>query len=236
MADAVDAAAVKFPETPFALLGVPHDALEHRPNNVQGIVFSEAEAGYLAGYLAARMAGLQPGDQVIGAIGGERVPAVEHFIAGYDAGARRANPDVTVLTSYTDDFIDPAKGRTAALSQIANGSRVVFQVASSCGLGVLQAAQEQGVWGIGVDADESYLGPHVLTSALTRLDTAVLETIRELLRGTFGTGGTSVFSLRNGGVGLGEISPEVPGAVLTELESIRSQIVAGAITVPAEVR
>jgi basic membrane protein A and related proteins len=235
MTDAVDAAAVKFPETTFALLDVPHDALKHRPENVQGIVFSEAEAGYLAGYLAARVVELHSGEPVISSIGGRRAPAVEHYIAGYEAGARRASPRVTTLNSYTDDFMDPAKGRSAALSQIANGSRVVFQVAGGCGLGALEAAKEQGIWGIGVDVDQSYLGPHVLTSAVKRLDAAVFETSRELLRGTLRTGGTSFFSLRNSGVGLGEISPEVRSLVLTELERITSQIIGGEIAMPTAV-
>jgi basic membrane protein A len=84
---------------------------------------------------------------VISSVGGQRVPAVERLIAGYQAGARGANPRVTTLNSYTDDFLDPVKGRSVALSQIAKGSRVVFQVASACGLGALEAASERGSGG-----------------------------------------------------------------------------------------
>ncbi len=75
-----------------------------------GLVFSEEEAGYLAGHLAALVLTLSPGEEVISSVGGQRVPAVEHFIAGYQAGARRANPRVTTLNGYTDDFLDPRKG------------------------------------------------------------------------------------------------------------------------------
>ena len=226
MTDAVDAAAIQFPEATFALLDVPHDALEHPVRGTSRASSStEAEASYLGGYLAARMVEREQRDQIIGSVGGVRVPAVENFIAGYQAGARKANPDVTVANSYTDDFMDPAKGRSALSMNPTDPCRLPG--GQRRGLRVLQAAKEYGIWGIGVDVDESYLGPHILTSAVKRLDAGVFETVRELQLGTLSTGGTSVFSLQDGGVGLGEISPEVPSSVLQELETIRSQIVAG---------
>ena len=109
--------------------------MAHRPKNVLDLAFSEEQAGYLAGYLAALVLALSPGEEVVSSVGGQRVPSVERWIAGYQAGARGANPRVTTLNTYTDDFLDPVKGRSVALSQIAKGSRVVFQVASTCGLG-----------------------------------------------------------------------------------------------------
>jgi basic membrane protein A len=236
LATAIDAVATRFPETRFAIIDAAHSALAHRPKNVQGLVFSEEQAGYLAGHLAALVLTLSPGDDVISSIGGEPVPAVERFIAGYQAGARAANPDVTMLNSYTNDFLDPLKARSVALSQIAKGSRVVFQVASASGLGALEAAREHGIWGIGVDVDQAGLGRHILTSAVKRLEVAVFDTIEALVRGTFKTGRTSRFSLRNGGVGLGAISPEVPGSLVAEIERVRAEIVAGTIEIPNLVR
>jgi basic membrane protein A len=139
------------------------------------------------------------------------------------------------LNSYTDDFVDPVKGRSVALSQIAKGSRVVFQVASACGLGALEAARERGIWGIGVDVDQSHLGRHILTSAVKRLDVAVFDTIDELARGTLETGRTSRFSLRNRGVGLGTISAAVPRSLKAEIEDVRAEIVAGKIPIAGSV-
>ena len=229
---AIDKVATEFPETRFASIDFAHNDLAHRPTNVMGIVFREEEAGYLAGHLAARVLALSPGEEVISSVGGQRgVPAVERFIAGYQAGARGANPRVTILNSYADSFHDPVKGRSVALSQIAKGSRVVFQVASACGLGALEAAKERGIWGIGVDVDQSHLGRHILTSAVKRLDVAVFETIEELGRGTLETGRTSRFSLRNGGVGLGTISAAVPSSLKAEIEDVRAEIVAGKIPI-----
>jgi basic membrane protein A len=232
---AIDRVATEFPETRFASIDFAHDDLAHRPKNVLGIVFREEQAGYLAGHLAALVLTLSPGEEVISSVGGQRVPAVERFIAGYQAGARGANPRVTTLNSYTDSFLDPVKGRSVALSQIAKGSRVVFQVASACGLGALEAAKERGIWGIGVDVDQSHLGRHILTSAVKRLDVAVFDTIEELLRGTLETGRTSRFSLRNGGVGLGTISAGVPRSFKAEIEEVRAEIVAGKIPIASSV-
>jgi basic membrane protein A len=232
---AIDRVATEFPETRFASIDFAHDDLAHRPKNVLGIVFREEQAGYLAGHLAALVLTLSPGEEVISSVGGQRVPAVERLIAGYQAGARGANPRVTTLNSYTDSFLDPVKGRSVALSQIAKGSRVVFQVASACGLGALEAAKERGIWGIGVDVDQSHLGRHILTSAVKRLDVAVFDTIEELVRGTLETGRTSRFSLRNGGVGLGTISAGVPRSLKAEIEEVRAEIVAGKIPIASSV-
>jgi basic membrane protein A len=236
-APAIDSVATGFPETRFAILDFAHDDLahRHRPKNVLDLACNEEQAGYLAGHLAARVLTLSPGEEVVSSVGGQRVPTVERFIAGYQAGARGANPRVATLNSYTDDFLDPVKGRSVALSQIAKGSRVVFQVASVCGLGALEAAKERGIWGIGVDVDQSHLGRHILTSAVKRLDVAVFDTIEELARGTLETGRTSRFSLRNGGVGLGTISARVPRSLKAEIEDVRAKIVAGKIPIASSV-
>ena len=234
-APAIDRVATGFPETRFAIIDFAHDDLAHRPTNVVGLVFRDEQAGYLAGHLAALVLTLSPGEEVISSVGGQRLPSVERWIAGYQAGARGANPRVTTLNSYTDDFVDPVKGRSVALSQIAKGSRVVFQVANACGLGALEAASERGIWGIGVDVDQSHLGRHILTSAVKSMDVAVFDTIEELARGTLETGRTSRFSLRNRGVGLGTISAGVPRSFKAEIEDVRAEIIAGKIPIASSV-
>jgi basic membrane protein A and related proteins len=234
-APAVDRVATEFPETRFAIIDCAHEELAHRPKNVVGLAFREEQAGYLAGHLAALVLTLSAGEEVISSVGGQRMPAVERFIAGYQAGARGANPRVTILNSYTDDFLDPVKGRSVALSQIARGSRVVFQVAGTCGLGALEAAGERGIWGIGVDVDQWHVGQHILTSAVKRMDVAVFDTIEEFAGGTLETGRTSRFSLQNRGVGLGTINAAVPRSLEAEIEDVRAEIVAGKISIASSV-
>ena len=118
----------------------------------------------------------------------------------------------------------------AALDQIAQGADIVFQVAGGCGLGVLDAAKQKHVWGIGVDADQSYLGPQVLTSAMKRVDTAVFLTIKQVLAGRFRGGTNGEFALDDNGVGLGKISAKVPKADVKKVDAVRRAIVSGKIS------
>jgi basic membrane protein A len=86
---------------------------------------------------------------------------------------------------------------------------------------------------VGVDVDQSFLGPHILTSAVIRLDKGVFAIVQRLAQGRLTTGGGPVlFDVRNGGVGLGTISPKVQEPLRRSLERIRRAIVAGKIRVP----
>jgi basic membrane protein A len=227
--DAVDSVATKFPNTRFVIIDVDQRDLKHKPANVVGLLFREQEVGYLAGYLAALEAERESGPAVISSVGGMKEPPVDRFIAGYQAGARKADPSIKLLNGYSQDWDDLAKCKELALNQIAAGSEIVFQVAGGCGLGALDAAKEGEVWGIGVDADQSFLGPQVLTSAMKRVDTAVFLAIRSVANGTWKGGRNSVFGLKENGVGLGKVSPRVPKADLAKVEAIKKEIVAGKI-------
>jgi basic membrane protein A and related proteins len=227
--DAVDAVATQFPDTRFVIIDVDQSFLKHKPKNVVGLLFREQEVGYLAGYLAALQAKREPGPDVISSVGGMKEPPVDRFIAGYQAGARAANPRVKVSNGYSQDWDDLAKCKELALNQIAAGSTIVFQVAGGCGLGALDAAQERDVWGIGVDADQSFLGPHVLTSAMKRVDQAVFLTIKSVTDGSWEGGRNAVFGLEQDGVGLGKVSPRVRRADLARVDAVKQQIVDGTI-------
>jgi basic membrane protein A and related proteins len=227
-AEAIDTAATRFPKENFAIVDVDQTTEPHKPKNLLGLLFKEQEVGYLAGYLAALEEKRRPGKDVISSVGGQQQPPVDRFIAGYQAGAKAAVPGITVLNGYSQDFADQQKCKEIALDQIAQGSGVVFQVAGGCGLGALEAAKQKGVWGIGVDADQSFLGPHILTSAVKRVDTAVFLAIKSVDDGTF-KGGNVVYGLKDNGVGLGKISPKVPKDDVTKVQQIRADIISGKI-------
>jgi basic membrane protein A and related proteins len=235
-AAAVAKVAKEFPKTHFAIIDVSNGDLAGKPANVEGLIFREQEVGYLAGYLAGLQEKRDGKQNTIGSVGGEKQPPVDRYIAGYQAGARKADPTVKLLNAYSQDWVDQAKCKTAALNQISAGANIIFQVAGGCGLGVLDAAKERNVWGIGVDADQSYLGKQVLTSALKRVDTSVYSSIQQVLDGKFAGGTDSVFSLKNDGVGLGKISPKVPKADVQKVQALAKQIAAGKIAdIPTEV-
>jgi basic membrane protein A len=237
MADAVETVAKRFPDTSFAIIDYSQADMKTKPKNVRGLLFKEQEAGYLAGYLAGLVTAEEAGSkQVISSVGGQKIPPVDRYIAGFRAGARKADAKVKTLNAYSQDFIDQAKCKEAALNQIAQGSRVVFQVAGNCGLGALSAAKEKNVWGIGVDADQSYLGPHILTSALKKVDNAVFQTVQDEQEGSFSGGEDVVFDVASGGVGLGKISSEVPPDIVSKVQSVQDDLAAGKIAdIPTDV-
>jgi basic membrane protein A len=236
-AEAVDTVAMRYPNTHFAIVDVDQASLVHHPKNVVGLLFREQEVGYLVGYLAGLEAKRMPGADVIGSVGGQKQPPVDRFIAGYQAGAKKANPSVKILNDYSQDWVDQTKCKTIALNQIEAGSTIEFQVAGGCGLGTLRAAGERHVWGIGVDADQSFIGPQVLTSAVKRVDNAVFLTIKSVQAGRFKGGTNAVYGLKDDGVGLGKVSPKVLAEDVKRVDAIRRQIIAGKIrAIPTTVR
>jgi basic membrane protein A len=229
-------AAGQFPNTSFAIVDFPQVALADKPKNAVGLTFKSEESGYLVGYLAALMAKQKGGRQVISAVGGQKIPSVDNWIAGYRAGAKKANPKIRVLIAYSGQFPPSAapKCKEIALNQIARGSQAVFQVAGGCGLGALDAAKQKKVWGIGVDADQAYLGPHILTSGVKRVDNAVFAAFRASKNGTLQTGRDLVFNLKNGGQDVGKISPKVPKGFIKRMNALKPLIISGKIKPPAK--
>ena len=238
----IDAVAPQFPNTKFAGIDVNWPDLQSKPRNVRGVQFKEQEAGYLAGYIAGLVVKDQRGSDIISAVGANPVPAIVRFIAGYKAGARRANRGVKVLVNYAQDptFSDQAKCKEATLDQIDRGSKVAFMVAGGCGLGGLTAAKERKIWGIGVDADQYFLGKHILTSATKRVDTAVFDMIKKYKANPSGFGGgfNTTYSVRNNGVGYGRLSTRLSRAKRAEYtrkaNAIRKLIAQGKIKPPAK--
>ena len=197
------------------------------PKNVQGLTFATNENSYLIGCMAAMMAKKQGGKQVISSVGGLKLPTVDIFIAGYQDGAKACNPGIQVLNGYSQDFVAQDKCKEIALNQIAQGSQVVFAVAGGCGLGALDAAKEKGKWGVGVDKDQSDLGPHILTSAVKRVDTSVFDTVKAVQEGSFKGGTDALFNLANDGVAVGKTSDKVTQDILDKVDELKQQIIDG---------
>ena len=235
MADATNTVATKLPDAKFAIVDFSAAALKDKPKNVEGLLFRENEAGYLAGYLAGLWA-KENNAKTVSTVGGQKIPPVDGYIAGFQAGAKKAYPGIETLNGYSQDFVDQAKCKEIALDQIAKGSKVVFQVAGGCGLGALDAAKEKGVQGIGVDADQAFLGDHILTSAQKKVDVAVFNAIKRVQDGSFKGGADVIHNVKNGGVGLGKIGPEGE-KYADQIKKITDQIATGEITdIPATVK
>lgn len=227
MADATDAVAKQFPKVKFAMVDSDATAEKGDPKNIEGLLFEEQQAGYLAGYLAGLYA-KEKGYKIISSVGGQKIPPVDHYIAGYQAGAKKADPGIQTLNGYSQDFVDQSKCKQIALNQIQQGSKVVFQVAGACGLGALSAAQQAGLQGIGVDADQAYLGSYILTSAEKKVDVAVFNAIKNLLHGSFAPGANVTNNVANGGIGYGKIGP-AGLKFAPEIQKIYTEIKSGQI-------
>lgn len=232
MGDSVAAVAKRFPKTKFAIIDFPFVALKGKPKNVRGLIFRENEAGYLAGVAAATVSK----SKTVSSVGGQAVPAVVAFLAGYKAGAQKTKPGTKVLSGFSEDFVDQAKCKELALNQISQGSDVVFAAAGGCGLGALQATKEESKWGIGVDNDQSFLGSHILTSATKKVNLAVFTTIQQVQENAFVGGTDGIFTVKNGGVGVGKISAKAPrrAALIAKLNAVSKAIAAGKLTIPSK--
>jgi basic membrane protein A and related proteins len=224
-----------FPKVHFALVDAitldPMVGFVSRPN-VEDIVFRTQESGYLAGYLAGLMEKMKVGRAthgVIGVMGGMPEPQVDSYINGYELGARAAYPSIRILSEYANTFVDQVRGRAIGASQISRGADILFGVAGGTDAGYLDAAQQRGVYGIGVDTDQSPLGRFVLSSALKRFDTGVYEAIMAAARGHF-KGGIQTLGLTQGATGIGKPSKLVPPPILAMVKAQAKKIARGRIT------
>jgi basic membrane protein A len=229
MADAVATVAKKFPNVKFAIIDSSAATLKGKPKNVQGLLFKEQEAGYLVGYLSGLYAKDNGGS--LSSVGGQKIPPVDHYIAGFQAGAKKADPGVKLLNGYSQDFVDQAKCKEIALDQISKGAKVVFQVAGQCGLGAIDAAKEKSMQAIGVDADQAYLGPQILSSALKKVDVAVFKEILAVQKNQYKGGTDTLNTVANNGVGIGKIS-QAGAKYKSEIATVQKQLADGSINPP----
>ncbi len=158
------------------------------------------------------------------------------FLAGFLAGAKATKKGIKTQAGYSETFTDQAKCKEMALNQIAAGSGAVFAAAGGCGLGALQAAKEEGKWGIGVDTDQAFLGPHILTSATKHVDLGVFRMIRDVKEGTFVGGEDAIYTVKNGGLGFGKVSVKAPNRakLIAKLTAVSKLIADGKINPPAK--
>lgn len=228
MTDAAKNVAKDYPDKKFAMI----DDVVDLPN-VKSLTFAEDEGSFLAGALAAMMS--KTG--VIGFVGGMEVPLIKKFQRGYEDGAKYVNPNIKVLVTYTasqNPFNDPVKGKENTISQIKQGADVIYHAAGGTGMGVIDAAKQNGVFAIGVDSNQDGVAPGtVLTSMIKNVDVAVYDTIKETQEGKF-KGGQEVFGVKNDGVGLTDFEftkDKIGEANLQRLQEIVNKIKAGEIKI-----
>lgn len=229
MTSAVEKVAKDFPKINFTLI----DGVIDLPN-VQSVVFKEHEGSFLVGALAA----MASKTDTVGFIGGMDIPLIRKFGCGYEQGVKYASSSATVLQNMTGStgaaFNDPTKGSELAKSQFSKGADVVFAAAGGTGMGVYQAAKDEGKLAIGVDSNQNHIQPGtMLTSMVKRVDQAAYNTYKDAAAGTWKSG-LVVLGLAQGGVdwALDDNNANLITADMkAKIKDIRAKIISGDIKV-----
>ena len=195
LTDAIKDAAEDYTEQKFAIIDGTYDNM---PNNVTSIMFSEEQAGYAAGLVAANTS--ETG--VVGFIGGIDIPSCSNFLVGFEKAIKEENPNMKVLSQYTNTFTDAAKGRIIAEQMVKDDADILFMASGAGNSGTIEVVRENNIKAIGVDMPNNYIAPvHIITSALKNVGTGVELTIKDLVEGNFEGGKAKIYDLSNGGVG-----------------------------------
>jgi basic membrane protein A and related proteins len=233
MAAPLEKVAMQYPKVHFAIIDSPGGTAPDTAKNIEGIDFAEQQAGYPAGYLTGLY--LKKNNfTTASSVGGQSIPPVNLYIAGFQAGVQAADPSAKLLNAYSQNFTDESACKELALNQINAGSKVVFQVAGGCGLGVISAGVSTKTQVIGVDADQAYLSStYVLTSAEKKVNTGVFTAIKDLMAGKFSSNLQE--DITNGGVGIGKIDATgMPFA--SKINSVIAQMKSGKIKPPTKIK
>ncbi|WP_089697677.1 BMP family lipoprotein [Halogranum gelatinilyticum] len=243
---ALNNTAPNFPDQDFMLV----DAVVET-DNVANYLFREEEGSFQVGHLAGLLTtqdfsagegSTNPDEMTVGFVGGVDVPLIRKFQAGYEAGIAEANSDIEVLTAYTGSFSDPTAAKEAALSMYDQGADIIYHASGASGVGVFQAAQEQGRYAIGVDSDQSQTEPSyqdvILASMVKRVDTAVYESVENVVNGEYEGGSTVTLGLEQEGVACvygQSLGSEISSDVKSSLDASAEAIISGDIDVPTSV-
>ena len=242
----VDSVAKDFPGILYAVIDLP----AAQPNVIH-LAFADNQSSFLAGVAAA----LTTRTGVVGFIGGTDSPTIWPFEAGFEAGVRASDPSVRVVADYLapagdyNGYADPGTAATVAAAQYRGGADVIFAAAGDSGLGVFSAAAKQStamghqLWAIGVDSDQYVTvgdnpanmdwrawQPHILTSVLKRMDSAVYDLLADYAHDALKPG-TRVLGLAAHGVDLATSGGYID-ALAPALDAWRAKIVAGSVAVP----
>ncbi len=238
LVDSLLEVAPTFPRVKFIQI----DAAIEGVANVSSIDYLENEGAFAAGALAAMMTA-KTGDpklnskKIIGAIGGMDIPSARNFMAGFEAGAKYVNPDVTVETGFVGSFEDPARGKEIALTMFNNGADILFQCAGRSGSGVIAAAKEVGFYVISAESDDRQIASgFVIGGMIKRVGVSIFETIQHIQNGSYQNGVILTCGIAQHGVGLShddDLTRIVGEEVMNKLHEIEQSIAQKTIPVPA---
>ena len=208
---------------------------EIKMSNMFCITYMQNQVDFLAGALAQKMSK----SGTIGFLGGTEGTIINDFLIGFIEGSLLANPKGKVASSYIGSWTDAAKGKEMALVQIKQlGADLLHPCAMGAGLGVIEACRDNGLWAIGVDADQREffidskkdIADAILTSAMKRGDMVVYKVIKDELAGTQTYGSLEKWGLKEEAVGLAKndyYKEHTPQEVQTYIDGLEKKLVSG---------
>jgi basic membrane protein A and related proteins len=234
MIELVSQAAVTYPDKQFVLFDAePSSDICGDCSNVYAITYNYLETGFLAGALAGLVEtadGIDriEGTGIVGVVGGQEIPVIQDYIAGYELGVETVAPDVQVLSAYAGSFADPVKGKAVGDDMVQQGAEILFTAAGSTDKGVIESAATNNVWAIGnataqaLDASSVNGVEAVLTSSDTNVKTSLSDAVKLAAAGELPVGETRLFGVKEGTNSIIE-SPNYQSIVP---EEIREQLAA----------
>ena len=223
----LDSVAKQNPAQRYAII----DAVIDDPN-VVSITFREQDGSFLAGALAAMVSKTHH----IAFLGGQDIPLIRKFEAGYIAGAREIDPTIKVDVKYAGSFDDVAAGQELSDILYNGGADIIYAAAGKVGLGTADAVKtREGCYMIGVDSDQDNLVPgKILTSMVKKVDVAVFDVAQALHDGK-PMHGHVIFGLKDGAIGLTDFKytkTAIGPANLARLDRVEAAIIGGKIMPP----
>ncbi len=236
---AVNTVAPQYPKVNFLVVdGFDPDKTVNK--NVAYDAFQPQESSFLVGVAAAKTTK----SKKVGFIGAVPGAVIGPFEAGFKAGVHAVDPSIKIDSQYIvqsgdKGFNDPSDAKTIAQTMLDNGDDVIFHAAGLSGSGLFEAvaAAGAGKWAIGVDGDQygsatADQQPHILTSALKRVDTGVYDFAASVKAGKPQTSYVT-YNLKNQGVGV-----SYSGGFINNIKSIidgyATKIENGTIVVPTD--
>jgi basic membrane protein A len=207
------------------------DAVVPDPN-VVSVTFKEEDGSFLAGALAAMMSRTHH----IAFLGGQDIPLLEKFEAGFVAGAREIDPSTRVDVKYVGSFDDVAAGKELTQLLFDGGADIVYSAAGKATLGSIDAVKTRtGDYVIGVDSDQDGKAPgKILTSMVKKVDVAVFDVAKAIQEG-HPLSGHLVLGLKQHAIGLTDFRytrDQIGPSRLARLARIEQAIEDGRISPP----
>ncbi|MFV0503685.1 MAG: BMP family ABC transporter substrate-binding protein [Lachnospirales bacterium] len=208
-------------------------------SNVYSIIYSANESSFLVGYLGARMSD----SGILAFLGGVENPIINDFLVGFIGGAIEANPDVKVTSTYVGDWQDSAKGKDLTLSMFNQGADIGFAAAGQAGIGLIEAAVDEGKYVFGVDLDQYELFKSqeneemanvIVSSAMKNVDKSLYRAMELYFENGLEFGKAEILGIKEDGVGLADnqyYNDIVPEDIRNDVKVLEEKIINGDITI-----